>query len=245
MQNRVVKRKGRKVALIRDSGVLTERRSQIAEAALDLFLGSGYHNTNVREIALASKISVGSLFNYFTNKEEILFYVLDHGHKAIETGLTELTDKLNQWISESRSAEEVMAEICARYIWMTHQSRRFTLLAYQETKSLVAKSREELFERERRVLAMLERAVLYGADQGAWSAQDARLKASAVVMIGHSWAIRQWLWRREIPSIEEFINRNVGIVLDLVSGKRSTNYVFSLDQLGVLKGERQILASRD
>jgi AcrR family transcriptional regulator len=104
MQNRVVKRKGRKVALIRDSGALSERRSQIAEAALDLFLGNGYHNTNVREIALASKISVGSLFNYFTNKEEILFYVLDHGQNAIETGLTELTDKLTQSISEHRSA---------------------------------------------------------------------------------------------------------------------------------------------
>ena len=48
-------------------------RDRISEAALTLFLRNGFARTGVREIAALSEVSVGSLFNYFESKEDILF----------------------------------------------------------------------------------------------------------------------------------------------------------------------------
>ena len=48
-----------------------ERQEAILAAALKLFTKQGYFNTSVSEIQVASNMSVGSLYNYFTNKESI------------------------------------------------------------------------------------------------------------------------------------------------------------------------------
>ena len=60
-----------------DEKRLQEGQERIAAAALSLFLQDGYHNTSVREIAQKAGLSVGSVFNYYTSKEEILFYIKD------------------------------------------------------------------------------------------------------------------------------------------------------------------------
>lgn len=46
-------------------------RSAILEAALQLFSTKGFFNTSVHDIKDAAGISVGSVYNYFANKEEI------------------------------------------------------------------------------------------------------------------------------------------------------------------------------
>ncbi len=44
---------------------------QIEEAALRVFTRQGYHGTSVREIAEAAGVSLGNLYNYYANKEEL------------------------------------------------------------------------------------------------------------------------------------------------------------------------------
>jgi AcrR family transcriptional regulator len=49
-----------------------EREAQILLAALQLFGDKGYQNTSMDEIAKSAKLSKGLLYNYFTNKEDLL-----------------------------------------------------------------------------------------------------------------------------------------------------------------------------
>lgn len=53
-------------------------RHQIAEAAAILFAQKGFHNTTTKEIARAADVSEGSIYNYFENKEDILFGVIEN-----------------------------------------------------------------------------------------------------------------------------------------------------------------------
>ncbi|MCB9760780.1 MAG: TetR family transcriptional regulator [Alphaproteobacteria bacterium] len=49
-----------------------QTRGAIRDAALKLFLEQGYTETTIQEIARAADVSVGTLFNYFPNKESLL-----------------------------------------------------------------------------------------------------------------------------------------------------------------------------
>ena len=49
----------------------TEIKEKILQNALDSFLEKGYKKTSMKEIAQASGIAVGNIYNYFKDKEEI------------------------------------------------------------------------------------------------------------------------------------------------------------------------------
>lgn len=53
------------------------RRRSILEAAEILFAQNGYRKTRMEDIADAAEVSVGTVYGYFKNKEELLVNVLD------------------------------------------------------------------------------------------------------------------------------------------------------------------------
>lgn len=48
------------------------RRQQILDAALGSFAGRGFHQTSMHDISAAAGISVGLIYRYFKNKEEVI-----------------------------------------------------------------------------------------------------------------------------------------------------------------------------
>jgi AcrR family transcriptional regulator len=62
------------------TGARRERRrakkNDIIQAAARLFAEKGYHRTTTREIAHAADVAEGTLYNYFENKEDLLFQIV-------------------------------------------------------------------------------------------------------------------------------------------------------------------------
>ncbi|HEY3379710.1 MAG TPA: helix-turn-helix domain-containing protein, partial [Armatimonadota bacterium] len=54
-----------------------ERRAEIMQAAIALFARQGFERTTTKEIAAAAGISEGTIYKYFTTKQEILLSFLD------------------------------------------------------------------------------------------------------------------------------------------------------------------------
>lgn len=63
------------------------RRQQILLCSLELFVKMGYHGTTVRDIAQQCKISVGLLFHYFPEKQDILKELLGMAQSGIAYSL--------------------------------------------------------------------------------------------------------------------------------------------------------------
>ena len=56
----------------------TEKKERIINAAMQEFIKNGYDNASTNEIVKQANISKGSLFNYFKNKKDLYFYLLDY-----------------------------------------------------------------------------------------------------------------------------------------------------------------------
>jgi AcrR family transcriptional regulator len=53
-----------------------ERRKQILDAALTVFLGKGFHATNVSDVAAEAGVSQGTIYWYFESKDELFHAAL-------------------------------------------------------------------------------------------------------------------------------------------------------------------------
>jgi AcrR family transcriptional regulator len=64
-------------ALPRKEREKLNRKMEILEAAINLFASKGFHNTTLDEIASASEFGKGTLYNYFSSKEEIIKSIIE------------------------------------------------------------------------------------------------------------------------------------------------------------------------
>lgn len=63
-----------------------ERRKAILMVALELFVGRGYYETKIADIAAAVPMSTGLMFHYFESKEELLLELVKMGVAATKFG---------------------------------------------------------------------------------------------------------------------------------------------------------------
>lgn len=53
-----------------------QHRQEILSAALHLFAEKGFHNVSMQEVAAAAEFATGTLYNFFSSKEDLFFELL-------------------------------------------------------------------------------------------------------------------------------------------------------------------------
>jgi len=61
----------------------------VGKAASKLFDENGYLETSLKDISIAAKLSKGGVYHYFSNKHEILYFILDNYMDLLLGGLEE------------------------------------------------------------------------------------------------------------------------------------------------------------
>jgi AcrR family transcriptional regulator len=85
----------------KDADLIDSKHQQIVNAACRLFFKKGYHRTTIREIALASGMSMGQLYHYISSKDDVLFLtykqmqMLWYEH-LVKSGVEEIKDPLER-----------------------------------------------------------------------------------------------------------------------------------------------------
>ncbi|WP_019229274.1 TetR/AcrR family transcriptional regulator [Sedimentibacter sp. B4] len=90
-----------------------QKRQDILNSAMELFKEKGFHNTRMEEIALKAGVGKGTLYEYFTSKQEIfdetcIEKVTGIKDKIEEISLRDITfrEKLTEMISMKQGSEK-------------------------------------------------------------------------------------------------------------------------------------------
>ena len=70
--------------------IAEDKRNRILQAAITEFARCGYNNTNTNVIARNADISVGSLYQYFTNKEDLFLTTVKSCAVVLKTALEDI-----------------------------------------------------------------------------------------------------------------------------------------------------------
>lgn len=86
---------------------LGDKRRQILDAALVLFAERGYHGTAVPLVASAAHVGTGTIYHYFTNKEELV-------NAVFRDAKTRLRDALFDGLDTARDSHALFLDVWDR-----------------------------------------------------------------------------------------------------------------------------------
>jgi AcrR family transcriptional regulator len=231
----VLRRKRKPTSQVTDEKRLLEGKERIAAAAASLFFTDGYHNTSVREIAQKANVSVGSVFNYFASKEEILFFLFSRNQERTEASLRDQQAEFERLKDSGEDAKTLFLQAYEFYVRLIGEFRRDTVLGYQELKSLTVAERRRILDGETRIQHFIEQAIQYGAERGVFPAGDIDLKAHCLMVLAQSWAVRHWALKR-FAKVDDYWTTLQAIALGVVESK--TSLLSSVALVAMLEGKK-------
>lgn len=201
---------------VADRELVDKRRAQIVRAAIELFGERGYHVTTVRDIALRVNVSIGLIYQYFEEKEDVLFLalceVLDSYKREIPKALDGIADPL----------ERLGAAVHA-YCRVNDANVDATVLAYRETKSLRGERRRVMMQKELESNALIGACIEECISAGLFRKVDKELFIYQIVMFSHAWALKAWRFQG-MMSVDEYVDRGLDLMLNPVlteAGRRA------------------------
>jgi TetR/AcrR family transcriptional regulator, cholesterol catabolism regulator len=196
---------------IKNPELVARRRRQIADAAVRLFITNGFDKTTTRQIAKAARLSIGSLYEYFATKEDVLYLVLDSIYIEIEQALGIARSK-------GSTGKKALAELIGHYFMACHRKSDYMLLLYQETHVLPREWRKRVLKSENNVISIIEKTlseIFESIDMALPESSRIKVLAHNIGVMAHMWTFRRWALAREC-SIEEYIEIQTDTILTYI-----------------------------
>lgn len=201
-----MKSPGHVESLVTDTKLVEERRGQILRAAVKLFSENGYYTTTIQQIARKAGVSTGLIYQYFGDKDDILFLTLK---LVLETYENEIPPRLE-------GIEHPVERLCMAlraYCTIVDGLREATVLAYRSTKSLRADRRALVKEDEIRTNRLIEACLRACVVGGYMRKVNLHLLAYQCVMFAHAWALKHWAFRGKYR-LDQYVAEGIALLVE-------------------------------
>lgn len=200
---------------IKNPELVQQRRRQIIDSTVKLFIEHGYHKTTTRMIAKASGFSIGSLYEYVSSKEDLLYLVCQTIHSEVNTAVEEA-------LSRKGDERERLAEVIREYLLVCDKMSAHVLLMYQVTQFLPKKWGQRVLENELNITRIFIDILKDLNGKGVFPHFDDKtinLVGHNISVLGHMWAFRRWNLKNDY-TIEEYIETQTDFILGFAFGNK-------------------------
>ena len=149
------------------------RRIEILKSAAAAFRRRGYHGASVGEIADALHMTKGSLYYYFRNKEEILYFCHDYS-------LDILLELLKDVEAEGRPPDEKLRRLILAFVHMIIDELHGTALT-MDLQALSPRALRRIIVKRDRFDRGIRRVLEEGMEAGVFARADPKLLAFAIL----------------------------------------------------------------
>jgi len=170
-----------------------QRRVEILKSAAAAFRRRGYHGASMGEISRALRMTKGSLYYYFKNKEEILFFCHDYS-------LDILLDVLERVEAAGGTPPQKLRSLIESFVHHILDDLRGTAMTL-DFQALSAPLLRRVIAKRDRFDRGIRRLLQEGMDAGAFAPGDPKLLTFAI--LGAANWIPRWFDPRGPASSEE------------------------------------------
>ncbi|MFN3347629.1 TetR/AcrR family transcriptional regulator [Pseudorhodoplanes sp.] len=158
------------------------RIESVAKTAALLFDKAGYHETSLKDISNAASLSKGAIYYYFSNKHEILHYILDNYMDLLLNGLEEELAQIPDSLSKLR-------HLLSRHMstFSSHASSARILLKYAH--NLPASELAGVVRKQKQYAQILAEIL---ADNAGHRLDKKQIKACSYIVFGMYNSIIYW-----------------------------------------------------
>lgn len=203
-------------ARVKDKNLISEKRRQIIEGAIQVFKKKGYHKATVREIAREAHIGLGSIYDYVNSKDDILYLFF-------ENYATTFFEKVRPRASMV-SDPVLRLEITYRaYVEAAMELEDQVMLAYTQARYVKKHYLKVILKKEFEIVEHFQKAI---SELGA-GPFDSFLEANFLVFSGVFGVLRRWILkpRYNHKEIIDFLVRSqVREVIDRIQRRKPHLY---------------------
>jgi len=120
-------------------------KDDILTAAVELFAAGGYHDTSMAKIADKAGISKGTLYWYFSGKEELF-------RELIMTGFNMLFSKVHKIVEQDIPAEQMLHQYIESKIRFLERHRKIAKIAVENLEIISQELKEKAMQKHKEML---------------------------------------------------------------------------------------------
>ena len=155
-------------------------KAAILRAAVEVMGEDGYEGSSIRDMAGRAGVSVAALYHHFPSKLELLREFLDEAHEVTLT-------RLDRRLAAADPAPGAQLDELVATLIATHLHDEFARLAsnvaLREYTRLNPPEREAIDEKRQRLLLLVESVIEDGRRTGAFTCDEPRETARAIVTL--------------------------------------------------------------
>jgi AcrR family transcriptional regulator len=156
--------------------------SKILNAANGLFIEHGFHQTSVRMIADSAGVSMGSLYRYIRQKEDLVFLAAAFPAAEVRARLSAVPSDL--------PARERISRLFSEYVDVIDHHRDELRMLNREIDNLPKSRSPEIRQMTRWTIEQFERCIADGVANGQIEPCDQHILAVALHALAHTWSER-------------------------------------------------------
>ena len=183
---------------------------KIILAALDIGRRKGFHSTTTRDLAEASGLSMGAIYNYVESKETLLRMILAGVDYAVECAIVPFDQ------GEQDNPALRLHGLIRRHIEVTDILQRWFAFAFLEVKAFDKGARDIVLQSELRNERQMADAISAGIARGIFINLPPLTLAGMIMPLLQDWYIKRWKFRKRgitgtayVEAVTGFVDRAI------------------------------------
>jgi TetR/AcrR family transcriptional regulator, cholesterol catabolism regulator len=178
----------------------------IIQAALDIGRRKGFHSTTTRDMAEASGLSMGAIYNYVESKETLLRMILAGVDYAVENAIVPFD------LGEQENPTKRLHGLIRRHIEVSDILQRWFAFAFLEVKAFDKSARETVLQSEMRNEKLLADAIAEGIERGIFIDLPPLTVAGMIMPLIQDWYIKRWKFHKRGITGATYVESVIGFV---------------------------------
>lgn len=199
---------------IKKEAVAVKNLEKIFRATLALANEKGFHVMSLRDLCAESGMSMGGLYAYFKNKEDLLTLIQEQG-RAIVTRV--MSDRL-QGIEDPVLALE---RAVRTHLYLSETFYPWFFFSYMETRFFHADEGKKAIAGELQTETVFTDILTCGIRLGVFQVENPQLLASVIKAMVQDWYLKRWKYRQRKISVDTYGDFIISIINSYAMGRNT------------------------
>jgi len=185
---------------------------KIFNATLTLANQKGFHAMSLRDLCAECGMSLGGMYAYFKNKEELLTLIQEQGRAIVER-------VMSGQLTGIEAPDEALEIAIRSHLYLSEVLQPWFFFSYMETRFFHVAEGKRAIAGELQTEAIFGDILKRGVDAGAFSISDPLLVAAAIKALLQDWYLKRWKYRRRKISVEAYAAFVISMIRAYGAGK--------------------------
>ena len=183
---------------LKNRRIATKKFKTIIECVFKLSQSKGFQAMTMRDLSQESGISMGGLYKYFANKNQIA--------EMIHTAMVQMAETCLK-TSGQREDDPIfeLNELLARHIYMSERLKKWFYFVFMEAKSLEKPLIETIIATEQSVEKVIYNHIAHANDRKLCTCTNPDFVAAMLKVMLQEWYLKPWKYQQKNINADQYV----------------------------------------